>query len=1053
MMWGHRPRGRRDAIAPPRRRTRGCRLFVAAAGYGKTTALESAYAAGPVAYYTAEDVVAWLAGEPTDAINVDKSGTETAHVVVDGVNDLTAASLRLLARHLARLPDEVLVSLGSRRPLPPATLNGLPGRVMERDAADLALSPDVVARVLRDEHGIVDADAAYLVHDLTAGWPALVQFAGDAIVRGGTDRRALLDALTEPGTPAAMWMRERALADLPARPAALLDLAVDLDPVTVALCQEVAAVPTTPDGLSEACRWLVRTGFLVVHPRYPRGRPDEAYRVVPVLGDMLARDRSVARSRTRSDRLPAAATWYAVNGHPLAAMRALRLSGDPRRWLDFIETRSDEILAAGGATEVAKAIETIPVADRAPRIQLIFGDALRMAGNTSGALRAFEPLLAEAERIGRWPPALVWRAAMVHYMRSDYRAALELCDRPTSAHDSDSDAETAFFAACRASVLARLGASADAAAWATRALELAQAASDDRALAAAHIAVAFTSVGARRDEHLAEAQAAAERADDVVQLARVLTNQVVGLLRQARYGPALDAATRTVRVAELGSPPGMVAVALSNAGEALLRLGRYDEAALHFERTVVISRRAGLNRVAMGLTGLGEIDRLLGRREQGRAVLEEAVDLARAMADGQVLVPALARLTRLLLEGPNADMAAAREAADEAERVADPLLAPQAHVARGWVALAEGDLAAAQQRAAYAVDASRASRRADSLAESLELAAAVNPDSAAARAALEEAESIWRRAGALPAADQMLVLQGRLPGSDGARRSAARAATERLRSLGVRVVGGSTLLLADSSAAPVRIQVLGKFQVLVAGKPVPLTAWRSRQARSLLKILVARRGSPVARPELSGLLWPDDDAERTGHRLSVLLSIVRTALDPARLWPTDHHIRADVAGISLDIEHVGIDVEDLMRDAQHASELARSGQTERAREILAEVDTAYTGDAYSDEPYEDWAQGLREEARAVWLRALRSLADLSRRAGDFDQAVTSLVRLLAADAYDEPAHRSLVAVLVLAGRHGEARRAFDRWTQAMRSIDAPVPDPGVLRPAAVGGPR
>jgi DNA-binding SARP family transcriptional activator len=265
------------------------------------------------------------------------------------------------------------------------------------------------------------------------------------------------------------------------------------------------------------------------------------------------------------------------------------------------------------------------------------------------------------------------------------------------------------------------------------------------------------------------------------------------------------------------------------------------------------------------------------------------------------------------------------------------------------------------------------------------------------------------------------------------------------------VVGAATLLPADSPGTPVRIQVLGNFQTLVAGKPVPLTAWRSRQARSLLKILVARRGTPIARPELSELLWPDDDTERTGHRLSVLLSIDRSVLDPSRLWPPDHHIRADVAGISLDIDHVGIDVVDLMRDAAHAAELARSGQTDRAREILAEVDDAYSGDAYSDEPYEDWARGLREEARAMWLRALRSRADLSRRAGDVDQAITSLVRLLAADSYDEPAHRALVTILVRAGRHGEARRAFERWTQAMRSIDAPAPHPDVLRPSAVGG--
>jgi DNA-binding SARP family transcriptional activator len=365
-------------------------------------------------------------------------------------------------------------------------------------------------------------------------------------------------------------------------------------------------------------------------------------------------------------------------------------------------------------------------------------------------------------------------------------------------------------------------------------------------------------------------------------------------------------------------------------------------------------------------------------------------------------------------------------------------------VARGWVAFAEGDLAMAQQRAAAAIAAARSSRRADCLAEALEFVAAVSTDPADAAAALRESEAIWRGAGALPAADRALVLLGRLPGAAGAQRSAAKSAARRLMDLGVRAIDGSQLLPDQGTSTPVRIRVLGGFEVFVGGRPVPLPAWRSRQARSLVKILVARRGRPVARLELRELLWPDEEPHRTAHRLSVLLSVVRTVLDPSHLWPADHHVRADLAGISLDVDHVAVDVEELMRDAAHATELIRDGAVEHAREVLAEVDSLYRGDAFSDEPYEEWADGLREEARAVWLRALRDLADLGRAGADPDQAVACLVRVLGVDAYDESAHRMIVEVLVRAGRHGEARRAFERWCQAMRSIDAPPPAAEVL---------
>ncbi len=310
---------------------------------------------------------------------------------------------------------------------------------------------------------------------------------------------------------------------------------------------------------------------------------------------------------------------------------------------------------------------------------------------------------------------------------------------------------------------------------------------------------------------------------------------------------------------------------------------------------------------------------------------------------------------------------------------------------------------------------------------------------------LTEALVLWQRAGAVPAADRILVLLGRLPGAAGPDRMAAKEAGSRLLALGVRAVDGAPVLPAEGVSAPLHIRVLGGFEVLVGGRPVPMTAWRSRQARTLVKMLVARRGRPIPRAEVCEILWPDDDPARTAHRLSVLLSVVRGVLDPAKAWEPDHYLRADLTGLSLDLSHATVDAIDLLRDTAHADQLARSGEEARARVLLAEVDAGYPGDAFDEEPYEAWANALREETRAVWMRALRTAAELARRAGEHDQAITTLVRLLAADPLDESAHRLLVGVLVEAGRHGEARRAFDRWGRAMRSIDAPGPPDSVLR--------
>jgi DNA-binding SARP family transcriptional activator len=58
--------------------------------------------------------------------------------------------------------------------------------------------------------------------------------------------------------------------------------------------------------------------------------------------------------------------------------------------------------------------------------------------------------------------------------------------------------------------------------------------------------------------------------------------------------------------------------------------------------------------------------------------------------------------------------------------------------------------------------------------------------------------------------------------------------------------------------------------------------------------------------------------------------------------------------------------------------------------------------------------------------------------------VQYLLRLLAHDPHDEPAHLRLVSVLRAGGRHGEARRCYRRYTDRMAELDI---DPAPFPPA------
>jgi DNA-binding SARP family transcriptional activator len=232
---------------------------------------------------------------------------------------------------------------------------------------------------------------------------------------------------------------------------------------------------------------------------------------------------------------------------------------------------------------------------------------------------------------------------------------------------------------------------------------------------------------------------------------------------------------------------------------------------------------------------------------------------------------------------------------------------------------------------------------------------------------------------------------------------------------------------------------------------VPTTAWQSKKARDLLKILVARRGRPTTRDTFFELLWPDEDPEPLGNRLSVALATARAVLDPDKRHPAEWFVSADKNAIGLDLDHVELDVELFLSAAANATRLARNGDTAGARASRELAESLYGGDFLEEDPYEDWAVGLREEAQATYIALARTLAEDAAAADDADGATRFYLRILERDPFDEGAHLGLVAALVAAGRHGEARRRYAFYATKMEEISveaAPFPSVG---PASSGG--
>ena len=982
-------------------------------------------------------------------------------LVLDDVHELPTGgpSARLvegLARH-APLRFHLVLSSRAEPPFPIQRLRGR-GQVLEVDSGLLALGMEETGELLAAALGPDGRELSEPVHRMTGGWPAAICLAVESLRhQRPRERAASLAALRRPGGPLFGYLAEEVLAREDPVLRELVRWVAPLRRFTAELCRALGV-----DADAAMLARLARRGLFV----QPRSTVDGWF----VLND-LVREVVLASMPLEPGELRVlhrrAAAWLATGGHLEEALASVVACDDPPATAAFLVEHGPAMLASGTTDGLVAAAAGLPAELRSAAVEQVEGEARQVKGDWQGALECFRRAAGKKRLLA---PGLAWRTGLIHYMRSELDQALEAFRRARL--DGAPDADQALLLAWTATVHF-LRNEADACREAAkRALAAATACGDDRALAAAHTTMAMLAAlegdRAANDAHYLHALQAAERAGDVLHLARIRANLGSRSTEEGFYREALVELEAAMRLAELSGYAAVLALAQTNRGEAQLGLGRLDEAIAELEAAKVTYQRIGSHKVAYPLGDLGLVYRERGDLALAKAAYEEAASFAELSGDLQGLVPALAGLARVLA-GDEPDRAA--ELADRALGYRPGMAWVEAQLAAGWVALAAGERERASAAAAAAATVAGTRRDRAGLAEALELRALAAPDPAGELPRLREAGSIWAAIGNRLGEARNALAQARLAGSAagdrgtsgfpggpggvrGARSPAVEQAERRLRALGVRVgaevAAGLLRAVAAPPRDPVRIQALGGFRVVRAGEPVPVQEWQSRKARELLKVLVARRGHAVPREALMEALWPDEDPARLSNRLSVALSTVRTVLDPERRYASDRFVQADKHVVGL--AHVPIDVEEFLAAAAAGLDRFTSGERDEALSVLASAETTYTGDFLEDDPYEDWAVSLREEARVVYLAVARTLARAAAAAGNHDLAVRYHLRLLERDAYDEEAHLGLVATLAAAGRHGEARRRYRIYGQKMDELGVePTPFPSASRPTPVTG--
>lgn len=933
-------------------------------------------------------------------------------LVLDDLHLLGDSAGQTLITDLVRLyPRTMQMVVAGRAPLP-FSVERLrrAGQFAEISPRALLLDADETAAAFARVGIVIDPGEASVIARACGGWATAVRLAVESALSTGT--HLLLEQLSSPAA-AATHLTETVLASL--------------DPLARRLLRALEALgPVRREMLARRPLELARLDVL-------------ADRGVLVHGDAVGWSLTPLAHYTvrQADALDAAARQRLLRAGCVAATET-GLADDALRWA--LELGDDALVSAAVARFGDKLLDTLaipallraaemlptPVGD--PRIDAVLAQLFAQRGTVRRALAHIAALGSELPL----PARVAHRIATAFWVQGEATHAADVLAR---ADDHGEPTDLSLVAAARATIAWSRGDGEAGRALADEALLLATASGDESALASAWVAQALVAVltgdMVRNHQAYVTALAHARAAGDVLTEVRIRCNVGSQLNETGRYRAALGELAEAIRLGEATGQSTRVALARQNQGDSRLGLGQLDKALQDYDAALAIWSAA--QSPMADHAHLGRADTLARRGDTSRsaAAYREAIALSERFGNSQVLVPALAGLARVELTD---DPAAASDLVNRALAEPAPLGSLAAYLAAGWVALCQGDPGQAADWARQARTEAARRLAPSALAEALTLSVLADPGARPGDGRLSEAGDIWSELGNQVGAAELDLARAWLAGDA---RSAA-LARSRLRGIGIRDsavrVAGPLAVLAERQDAELALQTLGTFAVYRDGSAVPGSAWQSRKARDLMKILAARRGKTITREALADLLWPDAAPDSAGNRLSVALSTARSVLDPERDHPADRFIVADRGAVRLDLRTVHLDVEDFAEHVRAALSAAGDGNDD-AVHLLERAAAAYPGDFCEDDPYEVWATQPRDELRAQYHQVLRALARTLAAADLPDAAVPWLITLLGADPYDESTHLRLVRTLVRAGRHGDARRSYRTYTERMSEID------------------
>ena len=233
------------------------------------------------------------------------------------------------------------------------------------------------------------------------------------------------------------------------------------------------------------------------------------------------------------------------------------------------------------------------------------------------------------------------------------------------------------------------------------------------------------------------------------------------------------------------------------------------------------------------------------------------------------------------------------------------------------------------------------------------------------------------------------------------------------------------------------IQLLGKFSVSVRKNTLPEECWRSRRARSLVKLLALTHDHRLHRDQIIEVLWANSNPAAATNNFYQTLYTARRVLESygASVLVLEEGFlslaRADGQTLTVDVEQF-----------ETAAALAKGSLDPQAyQDALA----LYSGDLLPDDLYEEWTIPRREALRMAFLYLMLDLAELHETRQEYPQGIAALQQLLSVEKSYEEAHAGLMRLYAISGQRQQAVRQYQTLCDVLSQELEAEPSQSTLR--------